>query len=85
MSASASGAPAASRSASARASDHQLIAGDDLRHEPEPQRLRGVDRVADQRQLGGLRRPDEPWQEPRRAAVGHEADPAECEHEPRLL
>ena len=41
----------------------------DPRDEPEPLRVRGRQRLAEQRQLGGLGRADEPRQEPRRAAV----------------
>ena len=54
-------------------------------HEPEALRVRGRQRIAGQRQLGGPRRADEARQEPRRAAVRHEPDPPERQREARAL
>ena len=44
-----------------------------LRDEPEPLRVGSRERRPDERQLGRLGRPDEPRQEPGRAAVGRAA------------
>jgi hypothetical protein len=54
----------------------QVRGRDDAAHEPDPRRLLGRQRLVQQRDLGGLRRADEPLERPRRAAVGDEPMPA---------
>ncbi len=53
----------------------------DARNQPDPQRLLGSDRVAEQRHLRGSGRADEARQRPGRPAVRDETDPPECEYE----
>ena len=50
---------AAIASASSSALRHQLVVGDDAGHEPDPQRLVGVDQPAGEEQVGGDLAPDE--------------------------
>ena len=84
MRAMASGAPAAIRAARPRASVSRSAAGTTRDTSPMRRRLVGADRVTDERDLRRPGRADEPRQEPRRAAVRHQPDPAEREHEPGI-
>ena len=81
--ASASGAPAATRSARARASAMRSSAGTTLATSPMRNASSAEIGSPTKRHLGGPRRSDESRQEPRRAAVRHEPDPPERQHEPR--
>ena len=85
MWASASGARPASRVAIARASSASASAGTTATTSPNRSASAADSDVPEQCQLGGLGRSDQPWQEPRRAAVGHQPDPPEREHEARPL
>ena len=61
----------------------EIRGGNDPGDEPEPLRVRRGQRLGEERQLGRLRRADEPRQEPRRPRVGDEADAAEGQQERR--
>ena len=77
--------PAASRCVQARGRVQQLAAGHDPVHEAEPGRVGGAQVVAEEHELLGDLRADEPGEQVGAAPVGDDAAPDEHLDEPGVL